>query len=153
MLQEINQLSKVAQISHLICTIMEVKEMKGNDYVTCTYCGIVERGHICPYKPKRKKEEITKERKFRNTKAWAKKSKEIRERDKYLCQVCLSGKYNTFNVLNYDKIEVHHIVPLSVDYNKRLDNGNLITLCKFHHIMAEKGEISQEELKKLIPPV
>lgn len=122
-----------------------------SDYVTCPYCGVVKRGHKCINKPKRK-EKDTKERKFRNTKGWAKKSKEIRERDKYLCQVCLSGTYDTFYQVNYKDLEVHHIVPLKEDYNKRLDNDNLITLCKFHHKMAEKGEISREELKNLIRP-
>jgi hypothetical protein len=41
-------------------------------------------------------------------------------------------------------------VPVEEDYSKRLDNDNLITLCNFHHKMAEAGQIPRDELKKLI---
>ena len=41
---------------------------------------------------------------------------------------------------------VHHIVPLVEDYEKRLDDDNLITLCSRHHEMAEKGDIDRREL-------
>ena len=34
--------------------------------------------------------------------------------------------------------------------NKRIDSDNLITLCRYHHELAEKGEISREELQKII---
>ncbi len=123
------------------------------DYITCKYCGIVKRGHVCPYKPKYNNEHKDKKiDRFRKTKAWTNKSIEIRQRDKYLCVVCMANRYNTINQFNYDKLEVHHIIPLSEDYNRRLDNDNLITLCKYHHNMAEKGEIPREELQKLIPP-
>ena len=55
-----------------------------------------------------------------------------------MCQVCIRQseiKYNPHN------LEVHHIVGLRNDYNKRLDNDNLITLCREHHEMAEAGKI------------
>ena len=45
---------------------------------------------------------------------------------------------------------MHHIIPLEEDYNKRLDSDNLITLCRYHHELAEKGEISREELQEII---
>lgn len=38
------------------------------------------------------------------------------------------------------------IVPLKVDYDRRLDNDNLITLCRYHHEAAERGRISRQEL-------
>ncbi len=44
---------------------------------------------------------------------------------------------------------MHHIIPLSADYEKRLDDDNLITLCRFHHEQAERGIISKRELLKL----
>ena len=120
------------------------------DYITCSICGIVPRGHICPYKPKRKPKESTQARKFRSTKRWLDKSIEIRQRDKYLCKVCMANLYSTVNQFNFDKLEVHHITSLAEDFDKRLDNDNLITLCNFHHKMAEAGKIPKSELYKLV---
>ena len=41
------------------------------------------------------------------------------------CQVC-----------NRDKdLEVHHIVPVHIDYTKELDANNLITLCSKCHLI------------------
>ena len=121
---------------------------------TCSHCGVVDASHVCSYrKPRYKdKDKNSNSNKFRTTIAWKKKSIEIKERDKYLCRVCINNLYNTINVYNYNKLEVHHIVPIQEDYNKRLDNDNLITLCSYHHHMAELGEISRKELFKLIPP-
>lgn len=117
---------------------------------TCSRCGIVPEGHICPYKTYRKKEKDSKADKFRKTKMWTKKSLEIRQRDKNLCVVCINNLYNTIFQYNYDKLEVHHITPINEDYNRRLDNDNLITLCNYHHKLAEEGEIPREELYRLI---
>lgn len=123
----------------------------GKDLVTCSKCmKVVERGHICPYRTYKKKDKNSKADKFRKTKAWTKKSLEIRERDKYLCQVCINNLYNTINQFNFDKLEVHHITPVEEDYNRRLDNDNLITLCNYHHKLAEKGEIPKEVLYRLV---
>lgn len=123
-----------------------------SEYVTCSRCGVVKRGHICPYKTYKKKDRDGKADKFRGSKAWTNKSIEIRQRDRYLCVVCMANLYNTVRQYNYDKLEVHHIVPLNEDYNKRLDNDNLITLCKYHHNLAEDGQIPREELQNLISP-
>lgn len=117
-----------------------------NDLVTCTHCGIVKRGHQCPYKKSRQREKDKASDKFRKTKAWTNKSIEIREKSKYLCAVCLEGKYHTTDWLNYKNLEVHHIVPVKEDYNRRLDNENLVCLCSFHHHMAENGQIPRNEL-------
>ena len=73
-----------------------------------------------------------------------------KKRDLYLCAVCMTGKYHTINTFNYDKLSVHHIIPLAEDYNKRLDERNLITLCSYHHKMAEDGEIPRDELLELV---
>lgn len=120
------------------------------DKVTCKYCGIVERGHVCPHKRSRQKSGDRQSEKFRQTKAWTNKSIAVRKRDLYLCAVCMTGKYHTINTFNYDKLSVHHIIPLAEDYNKRLDERNLITLCSYHHKMAEDGEIPREELLDLV---
>lgn len=121
-----------------------------DDYITCSICGVVKRGHKCPYKKDRRTDKNSKADKFRKSKAWTKKSIEIRQRDRYLCRVCEANLYNTIQQFNYDKLEVHHITPVNEDYNKRLDNDNLITLCNYHHKMAEAGDIPREELKGLI---
>ena len=117
----------------------------GSMLKSCKYCGkITAYKHDCPNKPQRKKQGNDKDR-FRWTKAWQDKRDEIKERDKYLCQVCArEGRYT------YDGLEVHHAVPLEDDFDKRLDNDNLITLCERHHEMAERGEISREVIINLI---
>ena len=117
---------------------------------TCSHCGIVEENHICKYRHYKKKNKDSKADKFRKTKAWTNKSLELRQKSKYLCAICMENKYHTINQFNFDKLSVHHIVPLEEDYNKRLDNDNLICLCYYHHKMAEKGEISREELFELV---
>lgn len=118
-------------------------------YKTCSICGIVPETHKCPYKRKYKfKKEYKKDseqNKFRSSAKWTKKSIEIRERDKYLCQVCYREN-NTVVKLNFTNLEVHHIVPLEEDYSKRLDNYNLITLCQYHHKLAENNNIPKEYL-------
>ena len=117
---------------------------------TCSKCGIVTEDHKCPHIKTRSKARDSQADKFRKTKAWIDKSKEIRTRDRYLCKVCINNLYNTINTYNYDKLEVHHIVPIHEDYDKRLDNDNLITLCNYHHRLAEHGEIPKEDLYRLI---
>ncbi len=103
----------------------------------------------CGKKPVRKKQGNSKDR-FRWTQAWQKKREEIKERDKYLCQVCIRNIYDTKNQFNYNDLEVHHAISLEEDFDKRLDNDNLITLCEEHHEMAERGEIPREVVLKII---
>lgn len=117
---------------------------------TCSRCGIVPEDHICPYKHYRNKDSSEKADSFRKSKQWTNKSLEIRERDRYLCQICLRKLYNTIRQYNYDKLEVHHIVSLNEDYNLRLDNDNLITLCCYHHKLADRGLIPRELLSKIV---
>lgn len=113
----------------------------------CVYCGkIHDKGYICSKKPKYS----NKFEAFRNSGAWQKKRKHIAERDLYCCRICFLNffdeKPNDFD------IECHHIVPLAEDYEKRLDDSNLITLCHTHHKQAENGLISRDYLRSLIPP-
>ena len=129
-----------------------IKDM-AKDLVTCRYCGIVPRGHRCPHKKSRQKDDDRQSDRFRKTKAWTQKSIEIRQRDRYLCQCCLNNLYNTIDWLNYKTVEVHHITPLQEDYNRRLDNDNLISLCSYHHKMADKGDIPRNVLYDLVSKV
>lgn len=122
---------------------------------TCSRCGIVSQDHICPYKKYKNKSNNDVANLFRKSKQWTNKSIEIRERDKYLCQICINNLYNTIKIYNYDKLEVHHIIPINEDYDRRLDNDNLITLCNYHHKLADSNAIPRELLKNIvsgIPP-
>ena len=124
------------------------------DLVTCKYCGVVERGHRCEHRPKRKNIKNRESDRFRSSAVWKKKAEECKQRDRYLCRVCVAGLYNTLNQINYKNLEAHHIIPIAEDYNKRLDNDNIITLCQMHHKMAERGEIPREVLFEILasPP-
>lgn len=115
---------------------------------TCSICGKIHDFNKVCRRPSKKKD--TKASKFRNTNGWIKKRASIKTRDKYLCRVCMSGKYDTNYRYTYKELEVHHIIPLEEDYSKRLDSNNLITLCRMHHEMAESGIISREELQEMI---
>ena len=125
-----------------------------SDLITCSKCGIVPRGHKCPFKTYKKKAYDTEAEKFRRTKRWKNKSIEIRQRDRYLCRVCEANLYNTIQQFNFNTLEVHHIEKLNENFDKRLDNDNLITLCRYHHKMADDGNIPKKVLYGLInnPP-
>lgn len=117
---------------------------------TCSRCGIVPQNHICPYKKNKYKNKNDEADKFRKSKQWTNKSIEIRQRDKYLCQVCIRNLYNTVSKYNFNKLEVHHITPINEDYTKRLDNENLITLCNYHHKLADSDGIPRELLQNIV---
>lgn len=115
---------------------------------TCLYCGGLHRhGERCPSKPSKPKKD-TQANRFRQTRTWRNKATEIKIRDKYLCQWCLY-KHNTPNTKN---LEVHHIDGLAENYNKRLDDDNLITLCRTCHEEADDGRIKKTDLQALISP-
>ena len=117
---------------------------------TCKMCGVVQEGHICPHRKSRQKNSDRQSDKFRNTAVWQRKREEISIRDRHLCQVCLRNLYNTINFINHKSVEVHHITTINDDYNRRLDNDNLISLCSYHHKMADKGMIPKEELYSIV---
>ena len=115
-------------------------------YRTCTICGgIHHEDNMC----KRYYKKNTKASKFRNSNAWIIKREQIKKRDKYLCQVCLKD-----SIYNYDDLQVHHIIPIDKNYDLKLDESNLITLCSYHHKQAEQNKITKEYLYQLIgiPP-
>ena len=117
---------------------------------SCSYCGgIHPRGYQCPSKPRRNKQPTYID-KFRWSKAWQHKRKYINQRDKYLCQVCIRERYNTQLKYNFNELEVHHITPIVDDWHRRLDDDNLISICNYHHKMAERGEIPKQELWNIV---
>jgi len=117
---------------------------------SCKYCNRIHDSKFdCGKKPMRKKQGNNKD-KFRWTSAWQKKREEIKQRDLNLCQVCIRKLYNTHKQYNYNDLEVHHAVPLEQDFDKRLDNDNLLTICEKHHEMAERGEIPYKVIKSII---
>ena len=117
---------------------------------SCSYCGrIHESKYICKEKPIKKKT-ITEADKFRWTRIWQKKREEIKKRDLYLCQICIRELYDTINKYNTKDLSVHHNTPINEDYNKRLDDDNLLTVCDHHHEMCERGEIPRDEVQKII---
>ena len=88
--------------------------------------------------------------KFRNTQAWRNKRKIVHDRDKGLCQICIRDLYDTLGRRFNNSIEVHHIEPIVEAYELRLEDSNLISLCIYHHKMADKGEIQRAVLKDMI---
>lgn len=113
---------------------------------SCKHCGkIHDTKYDCGRKPIYKKATGGKGYFFRKSEAWTKKSLEIRERDGYLCQICIRKLHNTLRQYNYDTLSVHHIVPVNEEYDKRLDDTNLLTVCRMHHEMCEGGLISRTE--------
>ena len=58
--------------------------------------------------------------------------------------------YGTKRKYNSDGLQVHHAVPINLSENLKLDESNLITLCSMHHSMCDKGQITYEEVKKII---
>jgi len=98
----------------------------------------------CGKKPKRKRQDNGKN-KFRWSRKWTEKREKIKERDNYLCLLCkMEGRYN------HEDLEVHHITPLEENFNRRIDEDNLITLCKKHHGEAERGRFTKDYLYNIL---
>ncbi len=119
----------------------------GGDIIlkSCSKCGrIHDSSYVC--KSKVGKENKTKAQRFRSSYAWYKKQQEIRVRDLNMCRVCLLNLFNTKNRFNTNDLSVHHIIPINADYSKRLDNNNLITLCTYHHKLADSNKIKKSLL-------
>ena len=130
---------------------------------SCQYCGRIHKSdYDCGKKPIRGKHSSasnasstnanasnantirTSIESFRSSSEWKNKRADIRVRDNGVCRVCLANKRIT-----QDCLSVHHIVPLVENFELRLDDSNLITLCGKHHELAESGLISREELSDL----
>lgn len=96
-------------------------------------------GEPCPNKWKYKRNNASEQNKkvnqFYSSKKWKDKREEIKQRDVF-CQRCKCK----FNLLTYENLEVHHIVPLYKSWEKRLESSNLITLCiNCHRIIDIKN--------------
>lgn len=124
---------------------------------SCPYCSRIHPyGYVCPRKPapkhiqaRRRKDDGQQE--IRSSSRWTRTSLAIRERDSFLCQLCIRGikTLDDKKALSYDDVSVHHIVPLVADKSLAFDGLNLLTLCRYHHDIAERGEVSQELLKEI----
>ena len=55
--------------------------------------------------------------------------------------------------LTYDGLSVHHIVPVVEDPQLAMEDSNLISLCGFHHELAESGYIPRADLQELVAAV
>lgn len=129
----------------------------------CHKCGSVHEYGECPNKkdspinisPSEKKkshyktyaemnEEELKIQKFYNSKEWRKMRDKMMAKCNGLCQICWAlGKLK-------NATSVHHIVKLRVDFNKRLDEDNLICVCDSCHRVLEESCSSVEEVELLI---
>lgn len=72
-------------------------------------------------------------KRFYGTVAWAKTRETVIRLDKGVCQRCLIK----FNIINYERLQVHHITKLQNNWGLRLDLNNLITLCHTCHRHVE----------------
>ncbi len=117
---------------------------------SCQYCQkIHDSKYNCHMKPVKKNHRTECDR-FRYTSAWQQKREEIKERDRYLCQVCIRNLYGTTRMFNSNDLSVHHANKLNDAYEQRLDNNNLLTLCGKHHKMADDGLIPKEQILSII---
>lgn len=70
---------------------------------------------------------------FYNSSAWGQVRQAAIVRDHALCQDCLKKH----RITPYDT--VHHIIPIKLDWNKRLDINNLVCLCESCHQERHKA--------------
>ena len=77
------------------------------------------------------------EQNFYKSKEWKALRQRVKARANGLCELCLKeGR------ISYYK-DIHHIIPIKEDWNKRLDISNLICVCRDCHKKLHK------ELKKI----
>lgn len=112
---------------------------------SCSYCGRLHpRGYECPKKPKQSKRGGREAERLRSAYAWQRARERVKERDHHLCVYCLArGR------INYEALEVHHIIPLEEQPALAYEDDNLITLCGADHEEAEAGRITRAELLEL----
>ena len=117
----------------------------------CSRCGKIHKSGGCPIPAPPRYQQVRNSEAdlFRNRKVWRRKADEILERDYHCCRICLSA-----GVINSRELSVHHIIPIAEDYDRRLDNDNLITLCRYHHEQAEQKRINRRKLLEIVakPP-
>lgn len=117
----------------------------------CRYCGrIHDKKYDCGKRPIQNRIRNSAADRFRYTYAWQQKREQIKARDNYLCQICIRNLYNTKKTLNSENISVHHAEKIEQNYEKRLDNENLLTVCEQHHKMCDNFEIPLNVVKRII---
>lgn len=117
---------------------------------SCQYCQkIHDSKYDCGKKPRKMNRRSVHDR-FRYTSAWQQKRESIKERDRYLCQICIRNLYDTVRQFNSENLSVHHANKLNDSYDQRLDDNNLLTLCEQHHKMADDGTIPKEQILSII---
>lgn len=88
-----------------------------------------------------------KEQIFYASLSWRQLRKYVLSKCKGICLYCLM-EHNRFSTAK----DVHHIISLKEDWNKRLDTDNLICLCRechlFIHSIYTQGENSRENLQE-----
>ena len=89
-------------------------------YKACSRCGKV---HSSTYKctHNKAKYDYTEVKRLRNKYQWELKSKEIREKTNYLCEVCRDK-----GIYNYNMLEVHHITPIHEDTTLYLQDQTIM---------------------------
>lgn len=118
---------------------------------SCRYCGGTHAiGEECALAPPKwqRPPRSTAAAAFRRTHAWTRKALQIKQRDMFLCKCCMMD-----GIVTTDELEAHHIVPIEENYDLRLDDDNIITLCSRHHRLADSGRISREQLRDLISDI
>ena len=78
----------------------------------CKYCGRIHDSKMrCGSRPASKKK-ITDKDRIRSSYEWQKKREDIKQRDRYVCQLCIRGLYGTRKRYEHENLSVHHIIPL-----------------------------------------
>ncbi len=83
---------------------------------------------------------MNKKAKFRSSSEWKKKRKEIMKRDNFKCKLC--GKE--------EGLQCHHVYSLNTNWEKRLENNNIITVCKDCHSDIHNNKYSEYYLLQQI---
>ena len=83
---------------------------------------------------------------IRNNKKYKAFIKTILKRDKYTCQLC--GDRNYKGRGGSIKLEVDHLVPVSIDPSRLCDETNVRTLCKSCHKKTDSYGGKMKKLKK-----
>lgn len=96
----------------------------------CSRCGRVisinEQCGCTHYYPKSQKKEKSETTKALSRKRWLEKAKNIKKRDKFLCQRCLIK----YKIINFEDLQVHHIKSREHYPELMYEDENLVTLCK-----------------------
>lgn len=114
-------------------------------YKSCSRCGKVHEHNFTCRKGIDYSKYKTEEDKLRNTYQWHSTARWVKDESNHLCEVCLDH-----GVYTYSNLEVHHITKIRDDVNRLLDINNLICLCRYHHMMADKGDLDKNYLINLV---